>query len=100
MFESNLKIINNDVQALVRDAHLLFQEAAALTGATAEEVRGRAMHSLERATIKMREMQAAAIVTGKEMAASADGYVQQNPWSTMAVAAGAGVLLGILLGRK
>jgi ElaB/YqjD/DUF883 family membrane-anchored ribosome-binding protein len=100
MLESNLKIIDIDVQTLVKDAHLLFQEAAALTGTKAEEVRNRAMHLLERATLKTRGMQAATIVAGKEMAASADGYVKENPWRTMAAAAGAGVLLGVLLGRR
>jgi ElaB/YqjD/DUF883 family membrane-anchored ribosome-binding protein len=40
------------------------------------------------------------MVKGKELAHTADVYVKDNPWRTVAVAAGAGLLIGVLLGRK
>ncbi|MDB5764793.1 MAG: hypothetical protein JWQ21_3788 [Herminiimonas sp.] len=100
MLESNLKAVNNDVKTLVKDAQALFQAAAALTGEKAEEVRNRGMRLLDTALDKAQDAQASALVAGKEMAASTDGYVKENPWCAIAAAAGAGLLAGVILGRK
>ena len=40
------------------------------------------------------------MVKGKELAKTADVYVKDNPWRTVAVAAGVGLLVGVALGRK
>jgi ElaB/YqjD/DUF883 family membrane-anchored ribosome-binding protein len=49
---------------------------------------------------KAGKVQDQAVVKGKELAHTADVYVKDNPWRTVAVAAGAGLLLGVILGRK
>ena len=100
MLENNLTTVNNDVKTLVKDAQALFSAAAALTGEKAEEVRARGMRSLDAALAKAAEAQAGAIVAGKQMAATADVYVKENPWRTIAAAAGVGLLVGVILGRK
>lgn len=100
MLENNITTVNNDVKTLVKDAQALFNAAAALTGEKAEEVRGRGMRALDAALAKAHEAQAGAIVAGKQMAASADVYVKENPWRTIAAAAGVGLLVGVILGRK
>lgn len=100
MLESNLKVVNNDVKILVKDAQALFQAAAALTGDKAEEVRHRGMRLLDTALVKAQDAQASAVVAGKEMAASADDYVKENPWTAIVAAAGVGLLAGVILGRK
>ncbi|MBX9869399.1 MAG: DUF883 domain-containing protein, partial [Burkholderiaceae bacterium] len=41
-----------------------------------------------------------AMATGKAVAVSADHYVKENPWRMITVAASAGLLLGVILGRK
>jgi ElaB/YqjD/DUF883 family membrane-anchored ribosome-binding protein len=100
MLENNITTVNNDVKTLVKDAQALFSAAAALTGEKAEEVRSRGMRSLDAALAKAAEAQAGAIVAGKHMAATADVYVKENPWRTIAAAAGIGLLVGVILGRK
>ena len=100
MLESNLQAVNNDVKTLVADAQALFKEAAALTGEKAEEVRNRGMRLLDTALLRAQDAQASALVAGKEMAASVDGYVKENPWRAIAAAAGVGLLMGVILGRK
>ncbi|AMP00249.1 hypothetical protein CAter10_2621 [Collimonas arenae] len=98
--ESNLKAVNNDVKALLRDSQALFQAAAALTGDKAEEMRSRAMLLLDTALTKAREAQADAVVAGKEMVGSAEDYMTENPWCTIAAAAGVGFFLGMALSRR
>ncbi|MBB5610869.1 MULTISPECIES: YqjD family protein [unclassified Janthinobacterium] len=100
MLENNITTVNNDVKTLVKDAQALFSAAAALTGEKADEVRVRGMKTLDAALVKAQEAQASAIVATKQIAAQADGYVKENPWRTVAVAAGVGVLVGFILGRK
>lgn len=100
MLESNLKTVGNDVNTLVKDAQALLRAAAALTGDKAEEVRNRGMRLLDTALDKARDAQADTLIAGKDMAASADDYVKDNPWRAVATAAGVGLLLGLILGRK
>lgn len=91
---------SSDVKSLVKDAQTLLTAAASLTGEKAEELRGRGMQLLDTAMGKASEYKGEALVKGKELAQSADVYVKDNPWRTVAVAAGVGLLLGALLGRK
>ena len=100
MLDSNLKVINNDVKTLVKDAQALLQAASALSGEKADEVRNRGMRLLDTAVSKAHEAQASAIVAGKKVAASTEHYVQENPWRTIAAATGVGLLLGVILARK
>jgi ElaB/YqjD/DUF883 family membrane-anchored ribosome-binding protein len=89
-----------DVKSLVKDAQSLLTAAAALTGEKAEEMRGRGMELLDVALGKGKEYQGQAVVKGKELAHTADVYVKDNPWRTIAAAAGVGLLVGVILGRK
>jgi ElaB/YqjD/DUF883 family membrane-anchored ribosome-binding protein len=96
----SLNSANTDVKALVKDAQALLTAAAALTGTKADELRERGMQMLDVALGKAGKVQGQAVVKGKELARTADVYVKDNPWRTVAVAAGAGLLLGLVLGRK
>lgn len=89
-----------DVKALVKDAQSLLTAAAALTGNKADELRERGMQMLDVALGKAGQYQDQALVKGKELAHTADVYVKDNPWRTVAVAAGIGLLAGVLLSRK
>ena len=89
-----------DVKALVKDAQSLLTAAAALTGNKADELRERGMEMLDVALGKAGKYQDQAVVKGKELARTADVYVKDNPWRTVAVAAGVGLAIGVLLGRK
>ena len=99
-FDSNMSDASSDVKALVRDAQSMLTAAAALTGDKAEELRSRGMELLDRALGRAGHYQDQAIERSKELAHEADVYVRDNPYRTLAVAAGLGVLLGVLLSRK
>jgi len=99
-FNSNVNNASTDMKALVKDAQSLLTAAAALTGEKAEDMRARGMEMLDKAMGKANQYQGQALVKGKELAHTADVYVKDNPWRTVAVAAGAGLLLGVILGRK
>jgi ElaB/YqjD/DUF883 family membrane-anchored ribosome-binding protein len=94
------KDTSGDMKALVKDAQSLLSAAANLTGNKADELRERGMELLDQALGKASKYQDQAMVKGKELARTADVYVKDNPWRTVAVAAGVGLLLGVILGRK
>jgi ElaB/YqjD/DUF883 family membrane-anchored ribosome-binding protein len=100
MLESNIRAMNKDVSTIIKDAQALFHDAATLTGEKAVEARQRAMTLLDTALVNAHNAHASAMVAGKEMAASADHYVKENPWKTISAAASIGLLLGVILGRK
>jgi len=100
MLEQNISTVNNDVKTLVKDAQALFTAATALTGEKAEELRGRGMRALDTALAKAQEAQVSAVAATKEAAKHADEYVKENPWRSIAVAAGIGLLIGVIIGRK
>jgi ElaB/YqjD/DUF883 family membrane-anchored ribosome-binding protein len=89
-----------DVKTLVKDAQALLTAAAALSGEKAEELRAKGMQLLDVAMGKASQVQGQAVVKGKELAHTADVYVKDNPWRTIAAAAGVGLLVGVILGRK
>ena len=98
--DSNIQNTGADMKALVRDAQSLLTAAASLTGEKAEELRGRGMELLDRAMGKASHYQGQAVVKSRELAQTADVYVKDNPWRTVAAAASLGLLVGLYLGRK
>ena len=100
MKASTLKTTRTDMKALVKDAQELFREAASATGERADELRSRGLQMLDSAVVKAQEVQTAAIETGKEIAEKTDDYVHENPWRAVAISAGVGLLIGLLVSRK
>ena len=98
--DDKLDDAGTDMKALVKDAQSLLTAAASLTGTKADELRARGMRMLDAAVGKGSVYKDQAMVKGKELAKNADVYVKDNPWRTVAAAAGVGLLVGILLGRK
>jgi len=89
-----------DLQAVVDDAEALLQATAAQTGERVDGIRERATASLKQARTRLLEAEGEAVEQVKEAAASADVYVHENPWQAVGVAAGIGLLLGLLISRR
>jgi ElaB/YqjD/DUF883 family membrane-anchored ribosome-binding protein len=100
MTTSTLKTVRNDMKTLVSDAQELFREAAAATGEKAEELRSKGLTLLESAVESAQHAQAVAFEKGKEVAKRTDDYVHENPWRAVAISAGVGLLVGLVIGRS
>lgn len=90
----------NDLQAVVADAEALLNATASQTGDRVDGIRARAEESLKKARDRILEAEGEAVIQVREAAASADDYVQKNPWQAVGMAAGAGLLLGLLISRR
>src|SRR4051794_25574789 len=100
MTASSFKTVRNDFRTLVRDAQQLFREATTNTGDRAEELRGKGLDILDTALSRAQELQTAALETGKEIAETTDDFVHENPWKAVAISAGVGLLVGMLIARR
>lgn len=70
-----------ELRAVAREAEELLQATADQTGARVDELRERAKDALEAAR-------------------GIDEQVRKNPWAAVAIAAGVGLVIGLLLSRK
>lgn len=90
----------SDMQTVIEDAEALLQATASQTGEKIEAVRVRAKASLQQARERLSEIQKKTTDQAREVAESADEYVHKNPWQAAGIAAGIGLLLGVLINRR
>jgi ElaB/YqjD/DUF883 family membrane-anchored ribosome-binding protein len=89
-----------DFKVVVADAEALLKATASQGGEKMAEIRAKAEESLRVAKDKMAEAQAALLVKTKAAAKATDVYVHENPWRSVGVAAGVGLVIGLLIGRR
>ena len=89
-----------DLQVVMADAEALLSATAGDASAGVVDLRNRVQGSLARAKTGLLETQAAVIDKAKAAAKATDGYVHENPWKSVGIAAGVGLLLGMLIGRR
>jgi ElaB/YqjD/DUF883 family membrane-anchored ribosome-binding protein len=89
-----------DLKVVMRDAEALLRATSAQTGEKIQEVRARAEESLQQARTRLTQLEDDAYQRAREAADAAEGYVRENPWQALGIAAGVGVLVGLLLSRR
>jgi ElaB/YqjD/DUF883 family membrane-anchored ribosome-binding protein len=98
--EVNTDKLIEDLKVVIRDAEALIKATAAQTGDKIQEVRSRAEESLARAKVRLTEAEAEAMKQAREVADATEEYVRENPWQSIGIAAGVGLLLGVLIARR
>lgn len=89
-----------DLKVVVADAEELLRATASQAGEKVVAARERIQASLATAKVKLADAERAAVAKAKEAAKATDEYVHDNPWQAVGIAAGIGVLLGLLIGRR
>jgi ElaB/YqjD/DUF883 family membrane-anchored ribosome-binding protein len=84
-----------DVKVLTRDVQELLKATASVVGEKAADARGKVQESLKIAQEKLATVHASAKDKGQQAFVATDGYVRDNPWNAVGVAAGVGFLLGL-----
>ncbi|MBM4220573.1 MAG: DUF883 domain-containing protein [Gammaproteobacteria bacterium] len=90
----------SDLQTVIEDVEALLQATASQTGEKIEAVRSRARTSVGQARERLVELQARTADQARQAAESADEYVHKNPWQAVGIAAGIGLLIGVLVNRR
>ena len=89
-----------DLKTVMSDAEALLRATSAQTGEKIQEVRARAEESLRQAKARLSSIEDEALRRAREVAGATDEYVRENPWQSVGIAAGVGLLLGLLLARR
>lgn len=90
----------SDLRTFVTDAEELLRQAGTQTGEGAADMRSRIQASLSRARATLADMQQSAAERARAAGHAADDYVREHPWQSAGVAAGLGVLIGMLIARR
>ena len=94
-------------EQLVSDIKSVISEAEEMLGATADQagekianLRVRIQARLKDAKSRLAEAEEVLVVKTKAAARATDEYVHESPWTAIGIAAGAGLLIGLLIGRR
>jgi ElaB/YqjD/DUF883 family membrane-anchored ribosome-binding protein len=89
-----------DFKTVVADAEALLKATANHGGEELAGVRTRAEESIMAMKAKMADEQAAVLALSKDAAKAADVYVHLYPWTAVSMAAGVGLVVGLLSSRR
>ncbi|MGA0609020.1 DUF883 family protein [Caldimonas sp. KR1-144] len=89
-----------DLRTVVADAEALLQATAGQAGESAAEMRDKVKASLARAKANLGQLERDALERAKAAGRAADEYVHENPWRSIGIAAGIGLVIGLLISRR
>jgi len=89
-----------DMKTVIADAEDLLRATANQAGEKIAVARERIQDSLHQAKVKLAEAEALVTERARQAARYTDDYVHENPWRAIGVAAGIGLLLGLLISRR
>ena len=87
----------DELRNVIANAEELLRVTADQAGPKVQEVRARAEESLSAARERLGQIRDDAVDRARELASSGDEYVRRNPWQAVGIAAGAGLLVGLLI---
>jgi ElaB/YqjD/DUF883 family membrane-anchored ribosome-binding protein len=90
----------DDLNAVIREAESLLKATAANTGETIQAARKRAEETVRRAKERLAGVEQEALARARALADDADVFVRDKPWQAVGVAAGLGLILGLLISRR
>lgn len=89
----------HDLRVVVADAEELLRATASQTGEKVSSARERIQESLSAAKERLITAEQAMVEKTKQAARATDEYVHENPWKSVGIAAGAGLIIGMLISR-
>jgi ElaB/YqjD/DUF883 family membrane-anchored ribosome-binding protein len=88
-----------DFKALMADAEALIKATASHEDGTITSIRSKALDTLTKAKENLSLLEGPLSEKAKAMAEGADDFVHRKPWEAVGVAAGLGLLIGLLIRR-
>lgn len=89
-----------DLRIVVGDAEELLKATASQTGEKVAQLRARTEESLRGARARLEAAGQDVELAARNAARQVNAQVQDHPWTAVGIAAGVGLLLGLVLGRK
>jgi ElaB/YqjD/DUF883 family membrane-anchored ribosome-binding protein len=90
----------DDFKAIVADADDLLQATTKVSGEGINAARAKFAEKLTSAKTSLAEAERRLVDKAKQAATATDDYVKGNPWAAVGIAAGVGILIGFLVGKR
>ncbi|MEK7811787.1 MAG: DUF883 family protein, partial [Pseudomonadota bacterium] len=88
-----------DLRVVVGDAEELLRATAGQAGEKVSAARERIQENLVAAKVRLIAAEEAVVARTKQAAKATDQYVHENPWKAVGIAAGVGLVVGVLISR-
>ncbi len=88
------------IRSEISDAEDVLSATADQAGEKISRLRERIQHRLREAKLQLAEAEAVLVAKSKAAARATDDYVHESPWTSIGIAAGVGVLIGLVLSRR
>lgn len=92
--------IRQELRDVVRDTEEMLRHKVQDAGDGYQVAREKLERSLKKASNELHAAEEALVERTKNAVRATDHYVHDHPWESIGVAAGVGLLLGLLIGRK
>lgn len=89
-----------DLKLVIEDAEELLRLTAGQAGEKVAEMRKRIEERMRRAKDELAHVQSAAFDQARQAARATDDFVHERPWTSVGIAAGIGLLVGLLIARR
>ena len=89
-----------DLRIVISDAEELLRATASQAGEKVATAREKVQDSLQRVKAELAEVEDVLVEQGRQAARVADEYVRSNPWQSVGIAAGIGVIIGLLISKR
>jgi len=90
----------SDIKTVIADAEEVLNATADQAGEKVANLRARVQARLHDAKVRLIHAEEVLISKTKAAAKATDAYVHESPWTAVGIAAGLGLLLGVLIGRR
>ena len=88
------------IRSEISDAEDVLSATADQAGEKISRLRERIQTRLREAKLQLAEAEAVLVAKSKAAARATDDYVHESPWTSIGIAAGVGVLIGLVLSRR
>jgi ElaB/YqjD/DUF883 family membrane-anchored ribosome-binding protein len=89
-----------DLRVVIEDAEELLRVTAGEAGDKVTDLRHRIQDRMVKAKEELARLQDAAVDQARDAARATDHFVHDRPWTAVGIAAGVGLIAGLLIGRR
>ena len=90
----------SDIKSVISDAEDMLGATADQTGEKIASLRARIEVRLRDARLRLTDAEDLLVTKTKAAARATDDYVHESPWAAVGIAAGVGVLVGLIISRR
>ena len=98
--EQHKENLLRELNQVLKDAEELIKNSEQQAGEGFQSAKDKLEATLKSAKHEIHRIEDKVVKTVKESAQATDAYVHENPWKTAGIAAGVGLLIGLLIARS